>query len=63
MSYSDNISKKQVARILGVSESTVVRLSKTGEFPLPYKLGGRTFYSEAEIKSWVELQKSRRITV
>ena len=61
MSYSDNIPKKQAARIVGVSESTIVRLVKTDDFPRPFKIGGRTFYSEAEIKTWVERRKQDRI--
>ena len=61
MSYSDNIPKKQAARIVGVSESTIVRLVKTDDFPRPFKIGGRTFYSEAEIKVWIESRKSTRL--
>ena len=61
MSYSDNIPKKQAARIVGVSESTIVRLVKTDDFPHPFKIGGRTFYSEAEIKTWIEGKKQDRI--
>lgn len=61
MSYSDNIPKKQAARIVGVSESTIVRLVKTDDFPRPFKIGGRTFYSEKEIKTWVERRKQDRI--
>lgn len=61
MSYSDNVPKKQAARIVGVSESTIVRLVKTDDFPRPFKIGGRTFYSEAEIKTWIESRKSTRI--
>ena len=61
MSYSDNIPKKQAARIVGVSESTIVRLVKTDDFPRPFKIGGRTFYSEAEIKTWIECRKQDRI--
>ena len=61
LSYSDNIPKKQAARIVGVSESTIVRLVKTDDFPRPFKIGGRTFYSEAEIKTWIECRKQDRI--
>lgn len=61
MSYSDNIPKKQAARIVGVSESTIVRLVKTDDFPRPFKIGGRTFYSEVEIKTWIESRKSTRL--
>ena len=61
MSYSDNIPKKQAARIVGVSESTIVRLVKTDDFPKPFKIGGRTFYSETEIRTWIEVRKNTRI--
>ena len=61
MSYSDNIPKKQAARIVGVSESTIVRLVKTDDFPKPFKIGGRTFYSEIEIRAWIELRKNTRL--
>jgi predicted DNA-binding transcriptional regulator AlpA len=61
MSYSDNIPKKQAARLVGVSESTIVRLVKTDDFPHPFKIGGRTFYSEAEIRTWIELKKNARL--
>lgn len=61
MSYSDNIPKKQAARIVGVSESTIVRLVKTDDFPRPFKIGGRTFYSEVEIKTWMEARKRIRL--
>jgi predicted DNA-binding transcriptional regulator AlpA len=61
MSYSDNIPKKQAARIVGVSESTIVRLVKTDDFPRPFKIGGRTFYSEIEIRTWIEVRKNTRL--
>ena len=61
MSYSDNIPKKQAARIVGVSESTIVRLVKTDDFPKPFKIGGRTFYSETEIRNWIEVRKNTRL--
>ena len=61
MSYSDNIPKKHAARIVGVSESTIVRLVKNDDFPRPFKIGGRTFYSEVEIKTWIESRKSTRL--
>lgn len=35
MPYSENISKKEAARIVGVSEGTIVRWVKAGKFPQP----------------------------
>ena len=42
MSYSNYISKKQVARILGVSTSSVIRWVKTNNLPKPFKFGSNT---------------------
>ena len=52
MTLSDNIPKKEVARLIGLSESTIVRLVQKNIFPLPYRLGGRTFFSRQEVKQW-----------
>ena len=57
MVYSDNIPKKQVARMLGLSETTIVRLVKKNDLPLPYRLGGRTFYSKTEVVQWEKDKK------
>ena len=46
MTYSDNISKKEAARIINLSESTIVRMVNAGKFPQPYQIGGRTFFSK-----------------
>ena len=60
MTYSDNISKKEVARIINLSESTIVRMVNAGKFPLPYKIGGKTFFSKKEILAFNEDQKKQR---
>ena len=60
MTYSDNISKKQVARMVGVSESTIVRWVKAKKFPLPYTIGGRTFYYKPEVETWLEKKREER---
>ena len=44
MTCSDNISRKEVARIVNVSESTIVRWVHAGKFPPPYKIVGHTFF-------------------
>ena len=36
MPYSYNIPKKEVARLVGVSESTIVRWVKAKTFPQPF---------------------------
>ena len=56
MSLSDNISKKEAARLLGYSESTLMRYVKSAGCPAPYKLGGKCF-SRQEILDWIEKQK------
>ena len=35
MSYSDNITKKEAARLVGCAESTLMRLVKNSDFPSP----------------------------
>ena len=58
MTLSDNISKK-VARLIGLSESTIVRLVQKNIFPLPYRLEGGHF-SRQEVKQWEQDQKLKR---
>ena len=45
MSLSDNIPRKLAARVIGVSVSTLIRLTKSNGFPKPFMIGGRVFYS------------------
>ena len=59
---SDNISKKQVARIINISLSGVDSKRRNDQtFPRPYKIGGKVMYSEKEIRAWIELQKEKRL--
>jgi excisionase family DNA binding protein len=60
MTYSDNIPKKEVARILNVSESTIVRWVNAGKFPPPYKIVGHTFFSRKEVLAFIEEKKNQR---
>ena len=57
MSYSDNITKKEAARLVGCAESTLMRLVKNSDCPSPYKIGGKLFFSRQEILEWIEEQK------
>ena len=57
MSYSDNISKKEAARLVGCAELTLMRLVKNSDFPSPYKIGGKLCFSKKEILEWNEEQK------
>ena len=60
MSYSDNIPKKEAARIVGCAESTLMRLVKKSDCPAPYKLGGKLCFSREEILEWIEDQKRHK---
>ena len=51
MPYSNNISKKETARMVGVSESTIVRWVNAGKLPAPFVIEGRTFFYRPEIDS------------
>ena len=53
MPYSNNISKKEAARMVGVSESTIVRWVNAGKFPAPFPIEGRTFFYRPEIDGWL----------
>ena len=53
MPYSNNISKKEVSRMVGVSESTIVRWVNAGKFPAPFPIEGRTFFYRPEVDSWL----------
>ena len=60
MSYSDNISKKEAARLVGCAESTLMRLVKNSDCPSPYMIGGKLFFSRQEILDWIEDQKRHK---
>ena len=59
MTCSDNISKKEAARIANVSESTIYRWVHAGKFPPPYKLVEHTFFSHEEVLAFIEEKKKR----
>ena len=60
MSYSDNITKKEAARLVGCAESTLMRLVKNSDFPSPYMIGGKLFFSRQEILEWIEDQRRHK---
>ena len=60
MPYSENISKKEAARIVGVSESTIVRWVKAGKFPQPFAIEGRTFFYKPEVDQWLAAKREQR---
>tara|TARA_B100001142_G_C14324741_1_gene651800 strand:- start:1343 stop:1663 length:321 start_codon:yes stop_codon:yes gene_type:complete len=62
MTISRFIPKKEVARILGVSVSTVIRWSKTGILPQPFELGpNKTMYVRDEIEDYIAHAKEKRV--
>ena len=60
MPYSHNIPKKEVARLVGVSVSTIVRWVKAKTFPQPFAAGGRTFFHRPEIDKWLANKREQR---
>ena len=60
MTCSDNISKKEAARLANVSESTIYRWVNAGNFPPPYKLVEHTFFSREEVLAFIEEKKKKR---
>lgn len=46
---------KDVARALSVSQPTLYRMARRGEFPAPYKLSKhRSAFSAREVREWME---------
>lgn len=61
MTISEFIPKKEVARILGISVSTVFRWSNDGVLPQPVRLGpNKTMYVRSEIDAFKEKVKETR---
>jgi predicted DNA-binding transcriptional regulator AlpA len=61
MTISEFIPKKEVARILGISVSTVFRWSNDGDLPQPVRLGpNKTMYVRSEIDAFKEKVKEAR---
>lgn len=48
------LSRKEVAKLLGVSEKHVYRLDRKGLMPKSQKLLGRVLYSRKKIEEWIE---------
>tara|TARA_B100000575_G_C22893707_1_gene519948 strand:+ start:322 stop:654 length:333 start_codon:yes stop_codon:yes gene_type:complete len=60
MPYSNNISKKEAARMVGVSESTIVRWVNAEKFPAPFVIEGRTFFYRPEVDNWLAEKRQQR---
>ena len=61
MEKSFYITKKEVARLLNVSESTVYRWNKTRYIPSSFQLGpNRVVWDRHEIEAWILSRKQLR---
>ena len=60
MEHSDNICKKEAARLLKISPSSFYRLIQKGELKPPFPIGGRSFYKRSEILAYNEAQQQKR---
>ena len=60
MKHSENICKKEAARLLNISPSSFYRLVKKGELKHPFPMGGRSFYDRSEILAYNEAQQQKR---
>ena len=60
MAHSNNICKKEAARLLKISASSFYRLVKKGELKHPFPMGGRSFYKRSEILAYNEAQQQKR---
>jgi excisionase family DNA binding protein len=58
MNQSIYLRKKEVAQMLGISESTVYRWNKMGEIPSSFQLGpNRVVWDKLEIEQAILLKK------
>ena len=60
MTKSKYIQKKEVANILGISPSSVIRWVKTKDLPKPFQFGHKTVWDIDEVYAWIEKQKQTR---
>lgn len=53
--------KPEVIRIVGLSDVTIWRLERAGDFPKRLKLGGNSVgWLESEIANWIQERAERR---
>ena len=60
MTKSKYIQKKEVANILGISTSSVIRWVKTKDLVEPFQFGHKTVWDIDEVYEWIEKQKQTR---
>ena len=53
----DMMTLKEACTLLKVSESTIKRAIKRGEFPSPIRIGSRMIWSKSDVRKWIDDQK------
>jgi excisionase family DNA binding protein len=54
------IDAREAARLLCVSESTLVRLTRSGSLPV-IQIGRSVRYDPADLRAWIEARKSPQV--
>jgi predicted DNA-binding transcriptional regulator AlpA len=58
------LTKRQAAAIVGLHPESLMRLTRTGDFPAPIKLGSKVGcsvrFDQAEVAGWIEGRKATR---
>ncbi len=54
------LTRVDVLNVIGISESTLYRLLRAGEFPAPVRLGGRAYRVKREIDAFVQSLENRK---
>ena len=55
------LTKKELLKRIPYSDQHILRMEKTGQFPLRCPLGpGRVGWDEAEVEAWVQSKKEAR---
>jgi prophage regulatory protein len=53
--------KKEVLSVIGLSDTTLWRMEKTGQFPKRINLGGNSVgWLSSEIQKWIKLKAEKR---
>lgn len=51
---------KSVAAVTGISRTTMKRLTESGKFPRPVRVGGKIAYVSSEIDAWINERIAER---
>jgi predicted DNA-binding transcriptional regulator AlpA len=52
-SHPDLITSPEAARLLGLNEKSLQRFAREGRGPVRRRIGGRAYYSRAQIDAWL----------